>query len=286
MRLWALMGLVFLAGCGQSGVTPADNVIARINNYSLTVDDFKREMGLSLSVIKNYPDVPAAEFKAKLLDEMIVRQLLLEEAQKMNVDKDTAFMREVEGYWRQALLKMIVARKTDELIGKGKDLDRVVHDVYARESVQLELDIVTLADEQSAKELSAAVDGYDDLIARLGAKVVAHPAVSWWMAGDFSSAIEEIVWALKPGQVSAPIFSAEDGGWLVVKVVSRQDVNVRPFAEVEASLRKRIARDRTGAAMDRWIGELRSKARIEKHMDILEKIDLKTSVKAGGSNVR
>ena len=86
MRRLLIFCSLFLAGCGQPPSLPKD-VVARVNNYMITTGEFKHDLDGSLAVFRNYPDISPALVKEKILDEMIVNQLLLEEAQKLNFDK-------------------------------------------------------------------------------------------------------------------------------------------------------------------------------------------------------
>jgi peptidyl-prolyl cis-trans isomerase C len=280
MRAWIGVVLLCVLGCGRP-VQPPEAVVARVNDYEVTADEFRRELAMSRGVIRNFPDISPQELKDKVLDELIVRQLLLEEAQKLDIDKQPAFMREVEAYWRQALLKTLLARKTDEFLGGGKTLDEEVREAYERQSSQMQLDVVIVADEASAKVLAASGATYEEAIKNLGAKVVSRAKPGWWMAGDFPAPVEGKIWPLDIGQISSAIFSPQDG-WMVVKVVAKEHVAVKPFAEMEAGLHKKIARERTQERMDRWVGELRGRAHIEKNKDLMDQIKLDVAQRTGG----
>lgn len=114
IRILVLAGtflVVAVAGCGKA---PAGGkVVAKINNYELTTDDFGDEMRLT-AINK---DLPADPKKAKLalLDGVIAKKVLLQEAQRENFDKDRAFMKEIERYWEQALIKLMIRKKMDEI---------------------------------------------------------------------------------------------------------------------------------------------------------------------------
>lgn len=123
MRGFLLFCLIGLAGCGQSQTLP-EEVVAKVNDYRITVEDFKRELVSSWPILKNYPNIPPAEMKAKILEAMITNQLLLEEAQKLNADKEPAFRHEVENYWRQALLKTLIQRKNAEFLSGNAAADK------------------------------------------------------------------------------------------------------------------------------------------------------------------
>jgi len=107
-------GLIYLSGCGSnSGDLKSKVVIARINNYILTDEDFKNEAGSKKTARRFSKDGKVS--RKLVLNEMIEKQVLLQEAQRQNFDKDSLFMKEIEHYWEQALLKLLLKKKTGEL---------------------------------------------------------------------------------------------------------------------------------------------------------------------------
>ena len=119
--------LIFLTGCGRGEKARDKTIIARIDNYEMTADDFKSEVDITMG---NKP-LPADPAKAReeLLDELITKKVLLAEAQKQNFDKDRAFMKEIERYWEQALLKILYKKKSAELLENVRADDREPEDV-------------------------------------------------------------------------------------------------------------------------------------------------------------
>ena len=120
---------LFLGGCGRTPVaqqTDDKRVVAKINNYELTVSDFKNEAGVSF-----FSDNPM-KVKKELLDNLITKKILVQEAQRGNFDKEKAFMEEIERYWEQALLKLLIKKKTEEFYGNITVDEKEARDEYAR----------------------------------------------------------------------------------------------------------------------------------------------------------
>ena len=91
-----------------------DKVLARINDYTLTTADFESETQGKLPGGLSAPDLERT--KEGLLDDIITKKLLIQEAQKQNFDKDKAFIKEIERYWEQALLKLLYNKKSQEFL--------------------------------------------------------------------------------------------------------------------------------------------------------------------------
>ena len=122
--------LVTGAGCGQKPAGSDGKILAKINNYVMTAKDFNDEARLTLSN-KNLSDDPK-KAKEELLEDIIDKKILLQEAQKQNFDKGKAFMKEIERYWEQALIKLMVRKKTEELSRSVSVEEREVRDEYER----------------------------------------------------------------------------------------------------------------------------------------------------------
>lgn len=114
--LTILAAVIFVSGCcanpDGAGKCKKDEVVAKINNYSLTESDFLNEVRLIAPQKYNIANTEKA--KEGALNELITKKVLLQEAQKANFDKDGKFMKEIERYWEQALLKLLMKQKVDE----------------------------------------------------------------------------------------------------------------------------------------------------------------------------
>jgi hypothetical protein len=116
---------VFLVGCGQSN-KPKDAVI-KINNYMISKVEFDRQFKDS-----SFAAVDTRESRKAFLDNLIDRVLILQDAQKNNLDNDPRFLKMVENFWMQSLLRLALERKSKEIIGASFVSDREVEEVYQR----------------------------------------------------------------------------------------------------------------------------------------------------------
>jgi len=109
-----VMLILPVSGCGREKPrTGDDRIVAEINNYKMTVGDFKGEA--RFAAVSGVAAKDPALAKSEILDEIIMKKLLIQEAQAQNFDKDKAFMKEIERYWEQALLKLLYKKKSEEL---------------------------------------------------------------------------------------------------------------------------------------------------------------------------
>jgi hypothetical protein len=100
--------LILISGCGSRG--HEKNVVAKVNNYEITRDRFEAEFRDSVFG-KNDTLESRKEFLANLID----RKLILQEAQAMGLDREPGFLRMIEKFWEQSLLKLALDKKTREI---------------------------------------------------------------------------------------------------------------------------------------------------------------------------
>lgn len=135
LMAWAVCMICFCFGCGQRA--EEKRVVAKINDYTMTVQDFADEIKYS----------PAGGDKAEdlegLLDLAIRKEILIQEAQRQGLDKQTTFMKAIERYWRQALIKELLDKESRRIYqGVSKDkqdeaLQEWMEGIYKKANIKI-----------------------------------------------------------------------------------------------------------------------------------------------------
>ena len=97
--------LILVIGCGQQKKEPL-----QINSYGISKDEFNAEFKNSA-----YGRTNTLESRKEFLDNLIDRKLILQDAQANGLDKDPAFLKMIERFWEQSLLKLAVDAKSKEI---------------------------------------------------------------------------------------------------------------------------------------------------------------------------
>jgi len=115
--------LIFIAGCNRA---PKDKQnLAKINNYEISIDEFNRDFKDSSYARNDTPDS-----RRDFLNNLINRKLILQDAQKKGLDKDRDFLKMIENFWEQSLLKLAIDKKTKEVSGEASVSDSEIEDAY------------------------------------------------------------------------------------------------------------------------------------------------------------
>ena len=86
-------------------------VIAEVNGYKITDADFAAE--LDKTKIMAFGE--GKERGRVIMDNLINNAIILKEAERTGVDKDKDFVKTVERFWQQSLIKLTLERKIEEI---------------------------------------------------------------------------------------------------------------------------------------------------------------------------
>lgn len=106
-----LVILALILGCGRRG-SQDRQILAKVNNYEIGLQEFEEEFKGSPYAGDNTPQA-----KREFLKNLINRKLILQDAEKKGLDKDKDFLRMVERFWEQSLLKLALDKKSREIAG-------------------------------------------------------------------------------------------------------------------------------------------------------------------------
>jgi hypothetical protein len=120
--IWFAVSCVFLsAGCAKK-----EKPAITIGPITLTAEEFESAYQKAQG-----PGSRAAGRK-EFLDVLISRKLVLLEAETLGLDKDPQFLESLQLFWEQSLLKLVLARKLNELSIVSKVSDKEIADYYQR----------------------------------------------------------------------------------------------------------------------------------------------------------
>lgn len=107
---WFFLGVTLIAlthySCMQQ--KSAEDSALTINNYTLSAAEFNE-----LFYEQASEDIPLE--RKEFLDSLVTKKLMLQEAQRQGLDKEKDFLKSIERFWEQALLKIVVNAKVQEI---------------------------------------------------------------------------------------------------------------------------------------------------------------------------
>lgn len=261
--------LISVWGCEHKGARSDDRVLARVNSYELKVSDFKEAADPLL--LKQYESYSSAKDKEQILETLISKEVLLQEAQRLNLDKEKSFMKEIEGYWEQALLKSLINRKIKELSMNIVVSDNEIRNEYDRLKRRISAELFIFSDKASAQELSKSGSNFEAVRGALKDKIISEVPADWYVSGDLPPKIENILFVMKPQELSPVI--EYNNSWVILRVLNQEERKIEPIEESKDKIRQDIVRVKQQDLLEGWSDGLRRKASVKINREVLKELD-------------
>jgi hypothetical protein len=263
---------------GQKDVE-GEQVVAKVNDYEIFVSDFAY-IADRIFADSNFYLLDASETKKEALEHLITRKVMVQEAQKQNFDKQKTFMKEIERYWEQALLKFLIKKKSEELSRLVQVDEAAIADEYNKRKRKNFAELYVFSDKTPALLLSASKDDFDQMRQKLSDKMISTEPAQWWERGELPEIIEIYLFSLTAGDISGPIELKSK--WIVVRVLDVGEVEMPPLEDVSSTIKEEIIKKTTEKMLEDWITSLKEKAEVQIDYGVMEEIDLeKPSAKRG-----
>ncbi|MBW1681262.1 MAG: hypothetical protein JRF59_08325 [Deltaproteobacteria bacterium] len=163
----AISAACAFAACGDHGDGPKEEILARINDYELPLKVYETQLRQDLELKNDFKLTEGA--KRDFLERMIRKELLIQEAVRLRLDREEDFVRAIERYWESTLIRSLMERKGREIMDRTVVTEEEIRARY--EKIRREnpaapgFDLVrdrirkTLLEERRSAGLKAWIDG-------------------------------------------------------------------------------------------------------------------------------
>jgi len=116
-----------------------DEIVARINDRALTLGECQRQMAMAVDLHEDYKLTQEAQ--GKILEELIRKEILIQEAKRLHLDRKENFVRAIERHWESTLIRNLMEMKGEEFSQRilvSEDEIRAVYNEAKNQRTQLE----------------------------------------------------------------------------------------------------------------------------------------------------
>ncbi len=124
--LFAFIPVFF--SCSDNRMDTKQSIVLTINGYEMTKTEFQTECKADMEYKDN--EKTSDKVKQERLNYIIQKELLIQEAQKSGLDKDTKFMLAIERYWEATLIKLLMEQKSNEIQNTTQVSDSEIKQKY------------------------------------------------------------------------------------------------------------------------------------------------------------
>lgn len=255
--------IVFVVGCAAEA--PETPTIVVVNGKPIT----QSELDYRWSEL---PDTMRVRYqsqggKRRFLDDLITRELLLQEARRQGLEHTLPVLERVERLKEQVLLDELI----NDLAQAHRDVNDAELDAYldAHSAImahQIKGAQILVATEAQAKDLKRQMERGADF-GKLAQRYSLDEGTKAkggefgvYRKGVVASELEPVLLALKPGAVSEPILSP--AGYHLVKVLSRDAEEVAAARAARQRLKQEVLAEKRRKRVEDMLAKLRASATI------------------------
>ncbi len=280
MRLAAVaIALVALAGCQkQAGEakkeTKSGPVLAEVSGTNITVDEFKKEVENLPPYLK--PMAESADGKKEMLETMIIRELILQDAKKDGIENSPAVKDKLEDLKKRLVVEVYLKKKVDE---QSKVTDEELQKFYDQNKEkfksgdEVKASHILLKDEKTAQDVLAKVKAggtFEELAKKYSIDSAAAKGgdLGWFGKEAMIPEFAKAAFALKEGETSGIVKTKF--GFHIIKVTGKRAAGTRSFADVKDQIKAAILPSKQQEIFQKLKDELKKSGKYTIKEDVLK----------------
>lgn len=259
---------VFAFGCTR-GKSFSNPIIAKGKGIKITKNDFLNEFNRLPEWAKQ--GLQGKEGKERLLDEIIKRELLYQEAKKQGLEKDKDIKARLEELKKMAIITALLKKEIEEKAGQIEDKEvKEFYDKNLQEFItgeEIKVSHILVNTEEEAKKLLVRIKKGESF-SKLAKSFSKDPGsagkggeLGFIKRGQMVPEFEQIAFSLKKGEISNPVKT--QFGYHIIKVTERKEGEKSDYAKVRDNIRERLKMEKQRTLFDSLIEKLKREGKIK-----------------------
>ena len=257
-----LTSILLIAFASQSAFALGANVVASVNGVKITQQQY--EQHLKMRSARNPRGKQAPLSRQVILDELINREILLQEAKKLKLNKDKRVKEEIENARKNILIQALIAHSPAAKPVTDKEMKKVYNEQIGKaDPMEYKARHILVKDEAKAKDIIKQLNNganFEELAKTesTGPSGKNGGDLGWFSAAQMVPEFSNAVKKMKKGTYSQKPVKTQFG-WHIIKL---EDSRKRELPKFEA-VKKQIAPMIQNKRLQQYVLKLRSKAKIE-----------------------
>jgi len=263
-----VLAIAGVVGCAKR---PKSEIVATINGKDITMTMVDEK----IENLPKYYQAFAGGHKKEVVDEMIVEELLYDEAKRRKLDSDSEIKELINEATRKILISKVIENETRKSAPVSEDDVRAHYeenkDKYMVPETIRASHILTSTEEdaKAAQEELNAGSNFADTAKKYSKDLTKDRGgdLGYFNKGQMIPEFEKACFSLNIGDVS-PIIKTRFG-YHIIELTDRKPATYRKFEEVKNNIMSQLTKDSQRAKFDEFTNKLRSNAKIEIKEDLL-----------------
>jgi len=264
------------SGTAQSGESKKGVVLAEVNGVSITDNDFYKEQENLPPYLKPMTETP--EGKKEMIDTMVVRELIMQQAKKDGIDNSPAVQAKVEDLKKRVIVEAFLKKKVEELASVS---DAELQDFYNKNKErfktgdQIRASHILMKGEAEAKDVEKQLKGgakFEDLAKAHSIDGAAAKGgdLGWFGKGAMLPDFEKVAFSLKEGETSGIVKTKF--GYHIIKLTGKRAAGVRSLDEVKDQIKAALLPEKQQETFKKLKEDLKKGAKIQVKEDKLKEL--------------
>jgi peptidyl-prolyl cis-trans isomerase C len=250
--------------------------LAEVNGTKITVKDFNAEVENLPPYIRPMAQTP--EGKKELLESMIVRELVLEQAKKDGIDKSKEVVTRLEDLKKRVVVEAFVRKKIEQDIKISDDEMKKFYDQNKdkfKSGEQVKASHILVKSESSAQDILSQLKkgaSFEELARKNSADASAAKGgdLGWFSKGTMVPEFDKVAFGLKDGELSNVVKTPY--GFHIIKVTGKRAAGVRSFDEVKDQIKAAMMPAKQQEVLQQLKESLKKNAKISIKEDVLNEV--------------
>lgn len=286
-------GAALIAGCSSNKEGGADKaakssgeVLAEVNGATITTSDFNKELENLPPYLK--PMTETAEGKKEMLETMVIRELILQEAKKDGVDKSPEVAEKLEELKKRLVVEAYLKKKVEEQANiSDADLQKFYDENKDKfkSGDQIRASHILVKDEKTAQDVLAKLKSggsFEELAKKHSMDSAGQKGgdLGWFGKGSMLPEFEKAAFSLKEGELSGIVRTKF--GFHVIKLTGKRSAGQREFAEVKDQIKAALLPTKQQEVFKNLKDDLKKSSKYTIKEDVLKKMGAESGETSAG----
>ncbi len=280
------ISLALCVGCqskstqeGKKAQPAGGQTVAEVNGAVITTGDFKKEVENLPPYLQ--PMAQSPEGKKELLDTMIIREIIMQQAKKDGLDKSQEIADKMEELKKRVIIEAFLKKKVEaQTTISDADLQKFYdqNKDKLKTGEQVRASHILVKSEKEAQDILSQIKNggnFEQLAAKysIDAAKAKGGDLGWFSKGSMIPDFEKVAFAMKEGEISGVVKT--QFGYHIIKLTGKRPAGIPPFAEVKEQLKAKLLPQKQQEAFQKLREELKKGAKYSIKEDVLNSIDTK-----------
>lgn len=266
--------LANLTGCGTKS-SASDKILVTVANKFITLKDFNNR----LVKLPSYYKGMTGNNRKRLLDDIIVESLFLEDALRKGVDRD----KEIKDILNEARKKIIIAKfvktEVDDKVNVSEDDIKKFYEENKENFKKPEMwraSHILVANEGEARQILSELSAgksFENLAKEksIDATATRLGDVGYFKKGQVVPEFENACFGLKVGQTSGIVRT--QFGYHIIKLTDKKDETIESFDEARPTIEGELKLKKRNELFDKLVLDLKNKYRVRVEDDAMKALE-------------